>query len=335
MIRVALDGLSHGHVAYFLDELERRRDHVELVGIRLYDEAERERVPAWFEGVYAETTDELLRVCRPDVMLLSGWYRQRAAAATTALGQGVHVLADKPLATSVVDLDRLAEAAARSAAHLSVAFEKRWYPATLEARALIAAGALGELRLIAATGPHKLLRDSRAPWFFDERYGPILADLPTHDIDLVLSLTSGSWGTVAGWASPPTPQRGGLSDACMVTMQVEDTVAAHLDAHWLWPAASDVHGRYEMRLTGTQGSIFIDWSTNAVEVVTDAPDVDAAAARALGQEQAKRPSEEFFDALVQGRAPEVTTVDALDASRIALLAAQSATRDGSPQQWQR
>lgn len=336
MIRAALDGLSHGHVTYFLDELYARRGEVELVGIRLYEERERALIPDWFDGLIVDSAEALLEQTNPDVLLLSGYYVDRATVAATALARGVHVLADKPLATAMDDLDHLADVAANADAVLSVAFEKRWYPATMQGKALIEAGALGELRLVAATGPHKLIPDRRAPWFFDERYGSILADLPTHDLDLVLHLTDGRWGTVSGWASPRHPGSfTGFSDACSVTLTVEDRVSAGLDAHWIWPNASDVHGRYQMRLTGTVGTIFIDWAANTVQVETDAPGIDLAAAEARGRAEAKRPAEDFFTALLTGGTPEVDTAASLDATRLAVLADQSSRTGGVPLQWTR
>src|SRR5690606_26439043 len=120
-----------------------------------------------------------------DVALVAGVYTRRADAVVAALGAGAHVLADKPLCTSLDQLAAAERAAADSGRHVSVVLEKRFYPATLALRRLLADGVLGEPALVASTGPHKLRQRSRPAWFLQRGgYGGIAADLPVHDIDL-------------------------------------------------------------------------------------------------------------------------------------------------------
>lgn len=333
-MRVVVDGLSHGHVAYFLEELLIRRQHVNVVAIRLYEDREEALLPSWFDGVVVHSSVELLDRFDAEVVLLSGPYTQRAEVAVAAMERGIHVLADKPLATNPDDLDRLVHSARDADSILSVAFEKRWYPATLQAQFLIRSGVLGDIRLVNASGPHKLVAQSRGAWFFDQRYGSILTDLPTHDLDLMLAFTQGQWGSVRGWTSPHHPLSfAGFSDACSVALTVENRAAVNIDAHWIWPQASEVHGRYQMRITGTLGTIFIDWSTNTVEVVSDAAAADLEAAQEYGRSKAKRPAENFFDAILVGAVPEVDTATSLRATQLAVMAAESSRNAGAELSW--
>lgn len=326
-MRLMIAGMAHGHVQYILTEAE-ENDQIELVGTA---DADPENRAKWTpEGVpsYADHRDALNDLA-PDVVAVCGIYGERAAATVAALEAGAHVIADKPLCTTVAQLDEIERAAQKANRQVSVIFEKRWYPVTTTARRLVAEGVIGDLTLVAATGPHKAKLPSRPDWFFtDAGYGHVLGDLPVHDIDLVLALTGASSGTVTGSTPPPTqPAHPEWHDAGALLMTA-DSVTATMEAHWLWPEASEYHGRYQMRLTGTKGVIEIDWAKAQVSVETHEhqisyPELD----------EGLRPAQQALSALAQGQVPEVNTAASVAATRIALLAAQSATGNGERLNW--
>src|SRR5699024_10594324 len=112
-----------------------------------------------------------------------------------ALRAGAHVLADKPLCTSLDQLETIRSAAEESDRHVSIVFENRFSPGTLALRRLLEDGVLGAIAMVASTGPHKLNQDARPAWFLDPAtYGGIAGDLPIHDIDLVLNLAGEQQG---------------------------------------------------------------------------------------------------------------------------------------------
>ncbi|MCL6509719.1 MAG: Gfo/Idh/MocA family oxidoreductase [Anaerolineae bacterium] len=65
-----------------------------------------------------------------------------------ALRAGKHVLCEKPLATRVEDVDAIAAAAAETGKQVAEAFMYRHHPQTLKVKALIASGAIGDVRLV-------------------------------------------------------------------------------------------------------------------------------------------------------------------------------------------
>ncbi|MDR0416668.1 MAG: Gfo/Idh/MocA family oxidoreductase [Propionibacteriaceae bacterium] len=321
-MRVALAGLSHPHIAYFTAELAARPGEAELVGVHLDPGDD----PARLDGFPApafESPERLLDAVAPDVLLVCGVYRRRAAAVLAALERGVAVLADKPVLTDPADLPALEQACRRDGALLSVAFEKRWYAATLQARRLVAQGAVGDLLHLSATGPHKLARRNRPAWYFDGGYGDLVADLPIHDIDLSLALTGAASGSVQARRSGPAD----FPTLCAVDLDLDTGARSSIDANWLWPESDPSPGRYQMRLTGSRGVIEIDFSRPTVAITTDAP-FDG-----LPAVTPKRPCQDFFDAWQRGQQPEVGTAASLTATRIALLAAQSASLGGRPLPW--
>jgi len=328
MIRLAVAGMAHPHVEYVLSELT-HRPNVRLVGVSEPDPSASQRYASGLGVPTYASHKDLFDAHDLDVVAVCGEYGARADLVVAALQRGAQVLADKPLCTTLADLDRIAEAASAADRTVSVMFEKRGHPVTLAARRLVAEGLLGDLALIASTGPHKLNYTSRPSWFFDRaRYGGILGDLAVHDIDLVLALSGASAGSVVGRAGNLSlSEHPDFSDSGAVLLGA-DGITATIEAHWLWPAASAHHGHYRMRLTGTSGTAELDWTMGTLDVVTRDRDIYSPP---LGRPV--RPAEEFLTSLVDGRRPEVGTTESLTATRVALLAQLSADTGGVPQPW--
>ncbi|WP_328991552.1 Gfo/Idh/MocA family oxidoreductase [Kribbella sp. NBC_01245] len=316
--RLAVIGAAHAHVSYALDELA-YRDELVLVGIADPDSqiAERFGVAAYSEH------RRLLDEQKPDVVMIAGIYAERAAAIVDALYAGAHVLADKPLCTTLAGLEAIENAQRETGRIVSLLLEKRNYPETLAARALLADGALGELVQVASSGPHKLNRATRPDWFLQRQtYGGILGDLAVHDIDLVLLLSGATEGTVTG-----------LSDATDFALYGSlllraGPVAASIEVNWLTPAAAPYHGDYRMRLSGTEGTAELFWAQGRLIAATsERPpwEVDLPPGR--------RPAADALEALAAGREPECGTAAAFAATRIALLAQQSADAGGPVLPW--
>jgi predicted dehydrogenase len=110
------------------------------------------------------------------------------------LDAGIHVICDKPLATSSADAAMLAELAAKKGKLLGVTFNYTGYPLIREARAMVADGALGAVRVVQAEFALGWLSTdlenqgvAQAAWRVDpERSGPsgVIADLGTHTMHL-------------------------------------------------------------------------------------------------------------------------------------------------------
>lgn len=322
-MKVAILGAAHQHVDYALTEVAHRGE-LDLVGASEPDPDLRARFLGELEVPLYESAEELLSAHDVDVALIAGIYSARAAATVVALHAGAHVLADKPLCTSLEQLAQIREAAARSRRHVSIVFEKRFYSPTLALRRLLADGELGEIALIASTGPHKLNRDARPAWFLDPAtYGGIAGDLPIHDIDLALELAGAAHGTVAArTGSALADPTVGIEDHVALLLHA-GSVPVTIEANWLAPQASEVHGHYRMRVTGTRGTAEVDWAFQRLTVTTHdratwEPPLPAA----------PRPAQYFFDALMAGRPPEITTAASLLATEVALNAQASAEAGG-------
>lgn len=328
-MKVAILGAAHAHVDYALQEVA-HRENLQLVGAAESDPVMREQFLGDLADVpvYSEV-EHMVSEVDFDVALVAGVYNQRAAATLAALNAGAHVLADKPLCTSLEDLERIEETADRSGKQVSVVFEKRYYPATLALRRLLDDGVLGKIALVASTGPHKLRQHTRPEWFLDpNRYGGIAGDLPIHDIDLVLQMTGATSGTVSAVTGNIRPgDHPGFDDHVALLVHAGDAVAT-IEANWLSPEAADVHGHYRMRVAGSEGTAELDWAYHSLRVATHDRETWE---EPLGHPV--RPAAYFFDALEAGEEPQISTAASLLATRVALLAQRSAEAGGAQQRW--
>ena len=320
MTRIAITGAAHPHAAYATAEVDKSdgSDTVALVAVSDPSPETGARWAAPYDAKVFTDHQQLLREVEPDVVMVAGIYGDRGQVVVDALNAGCHVIADKPLCTTLEDLDAIAEAARRTKRHVTVLFEKRYYPVTLAAREI--AGRLGTIHGVTSSGPHKLNRPTRPDWFFErDRYGGVLNDLAVHDIDAALLFTGLTSGTVSGSVVDGLYGVATLSGPGAV-------ITAGVD--WMNPAGSPVHGDYRMKLIGTGGTAELLWARNRLVLTTheQAPyDVSLPAGY--------RPAELPLQALAAGNEPDITTEQSILATRLALLAQQSAENGGVPLEW--
>jgi predicted dehydrogenase len=105
-----------------------------------------------------------------------------------ALERDVHVLCEKPLASTLADADRMARAARDSTATSAIAFNYRFLPAIQYAKSLLEDGTLGTVRQFRGRYLQEWLVDPTAPWSWrldaDSAGSGALGDLGAHTIDL-------------------------------------------------------------------------------------------------------------------------------------------------------
>lgn len=164
--------------------------------------ASRFRVPESY-GDYRELSG------RVDAVLIATPNTTHANIACALLEKGIHVLCEKPLATSSVDVERMIATAQSSGVRLMAAHCLRFSPNLAMLRALVKSGLIGEIRTISGTiggvydtGPQRTdFRKTRGL-----SGGGVLIDLGVHLIDLAvwiagerpITLAYHSSG-VAGW----------------------------------------------------------------------------------------------------------------------------------------
>ncbi|WP_458188483.1 Gfo/Idh/MocA family protein [Haladaptatus sp. NG-WS-4] len=138
---------------------------------------------------FAETSTDWEEVVdEVDVFYNLGPNFVHAEPSIAALDAGVPVLCEKPLAATVEDAERMADAAESAGVPTATAFNYRFIPAIQYAKGLIDDGVLGEIHHFRGRYLQDWLVDPDAPWSWrndEELAGSgALGDLGAHTIDL-------------------------------------------------------------------------------------------------------------------------------------------------------
>lgn len=225
-----------------------------------------------WRSVVERSDIDLVDICTPG--------DTHAEIAEAALAAGKHVLCEKPLANSVEEADRMVDAAAAATGVALCGFSYRRTPALAAARALIAEGALGEIRHVRAQYLQDWLSDPDAPytWRLDrERAGSgTLGDIGAHSIDTAQWLLGDDITAVSAVlrtfvpTRPPMGDQAGLGGVAGAGERVEVTVddAAAFTARFaggalgVFEASRLATGRRNanrIEVNGSRGSVAFDF----------------------------------------------------------------------------
>ncbi|MHA6246892.1 Gfo/Idh/MocA family protein [Pontibacter sp. CAU 1760] len=161
-LKVALAGLSHDHAHDVLKRLEEM--DVLLIGIAEENQALVQRYRRQYplaESLFYKSLPELLQHEKPDVVLAYNAISEHLQVVEACAPLGVHVVVEKPLATSLQDAEKMAALARKHQIHLLTNYETTWYPSNHELYIMATHQiAVGELRKMVAhdgnIGPKEL-----------------------------------------------------------------------------------------------------------------------------------------------------------------------------------
>jgi predicted dehydrogenase len=185
--KTGLGIIGCGNIAYWSHlRIAQNLDGAELVAACDPDPAARERAQELTGAQVHAGSDELLTRSDVDAVIISGPTHLHADLAIAACRARKHIYLEKPLATSVVEGERVAAAARESGVTFMMGFNRRYHPAFEQARQILQAGKLGRIRAIQSTFCEPSLPDSMPAWKRKrETGGGVLLDLASHHVDLV------------------------------------------------------------------------------------------------------------------------------------------------------
>ena len=189
-MKIAIIGCRHSHI-FALYQLIKDSTRVEFAGAYEADEATRTAAEQ-NQGMHFpyQSVDEVLADKTVDAVAIGDYYGIRGAHAIAALKAGKHVIADKPLCTSLAELDEIERLAKEKGLSVGVMLDLRYHKNVLTAKKLIEDGALGDIHNIQFGGQHPLQYGTRPGWYFEEgKHGGVINDIAIHGIDLLTYLT--------------------------------------------------------------------------------------------------------------------------------------------------
>ncbi|WP_415919075.1 Gfo/Idh/MocA family protein [Tateyamaria sp. SN6-1] len=193
-----------------------------------------------------------------DLALVSAIPADRAALAIRAMHSGHDVMTDKPGCTDTDQLAVIKAAVAETGRIWSINFSERFeVPAVTMADQLVQEGAIGRVVHTTGLGPHRLNRATRPDWFFDRtRYGGVLTDIASHQIDQFLHFTGSDMAevTMAHVANHTNRDDPGLQDFGELSLR-SDHASGYIRVDWYTPDALPNWGDGRLTLLGTDGYI--------------------------------------------------------------------------------
>lgn len=209
----------------------------------------------------ARSLDEILG--DPNVRLVVGTppHDQRAVLGIDVMRHSKDYLCAKPGFTSLDQLEEVKRVQAETGRIYSIFFGERFTnPATVKALEVVKSGRIGQVIQTIGLGPHRLFQGAPRPdWMFDRsRYGGILNDLASHQIDQFLVFT-GSLDAEIVSAQTGTArfrQYPGFEDFGDVLLR-STHATGYIRVDWLTSEGLPAWGDVRLFVLGTHGSIEI------------------------------------------------------------------------------
>src|SRR3954469_23265511 len=208
-IRLGMVGGGQGAFIGAVHRIAARIDgQFELVAGALSSEPARAKASALELGIAAERSygsfEEMARAeaARPDgieAVSIVTPNHLHAPVARVFLEAGIHVICDKPMTTTVAEAQRLVDLVEKSGKVFVLTHNYTGYPMMRQARAMVAKGELGDIRVVQAEYPQdwlteraELSESKQASWRTDPKRsgaGGAIGDIGTHAYNLLRFVT--------------------------------------------------------------------------------------------------------------------------------------------------
>ncbi|MBT8344774.1 MAG: Gfo/Idh/MocA family oxidoreductase [Desulfofustis sp.] len=196
--------------------------------------------------------------------------------AKAALENGLDVICDKPMTNTIAEAETLVQLVRDTGLVFCLTHNYTGYPMVRQARAMVANGQLGDIRLVQveyvqggkAREDDPDPADGPVPWRFDPaRSGPslVLGDIGSHAHNLVRFIAGLEVTEVAAEVGAVVPNRR-VHDFAGALLRLEKGVRG---SFWVTQAAAGVENCLRIRVSGTKGSL--EWMQEHPQVLQFKP----------------------------------------------------------------
>ncbi|UYT88881.1 Gfo/Idh/MocA family protein [Priestia megaterium] len=220
-------------------------EQVELVAVcdinteRANSVAQQYSVKAYtsYEELLASGTVEAVSVCTPNYL--------HAPISVAALNSGVHVLCEKPMATSEEEANAMIEAAKVNEKKLMIGHNQRFVASHQKARQLIESGDIGKIYSFRTTfghgGPQQWSVDGTNSWFFKKEQAFIgaMGDLGVHKTDMLRYILGEEIVEVGAFVESNAKDYSNVDDNAVCVLKTESGIIGTLAASWAYNGKED------------------------------------------------------------------------------------------------
>jgi predicted dehydrogenase len=219
--------------------------NVELVAVcdnnaeRALEIGEKYGVPSYTSFV------ELLRNAEVDAVSVCTPNYLHAPISNAALLAGVHVLCEKPMATSEEEAKSMIETAENSGKKLMIAHNQRFVASHQKARQLIQSGEVGKIYSFRTAfghgGPEGWSVEGKEGWFFqkDKAFVGAMGDLGVHKTDLLRYILGEEIVEVGAFVETSAKEFATVDDTAVCVLKTESGTIGTLAASWSYVGKED------------------------------------------------------------------------------------------------
>jgi predicted dehydrogenase len=202
-----------------------------------------------FTADYRTMLDEV----KPDIVAVCNILSDHAAAILECVQRGIHVIAEKPIATEPADLERIKKALGSSKAKLTTMFPMRYSPPYLALKKIVASGELGEICQLDSQKSYKV--GNREPWWYKRAtYGGTMPWIGIHMVDLMRYCSGRDFVETFGFQNHMGfPETGDTENVTGHVFRMDNGGVALLRMDYLRPLTAPTHGDDRLRIAGTKG----------------------------------------------------------------------------------
>lgn len=194
-MKIAFAGLRHEHIL-LLAKMAQSHPQLTLTGYWEQDGQARAAAAPFFAQPVYDTYEALLSDETVDIVAIGDYYGARGELVIQALQAGKHVMCDKPVCTSLKELDEIERLCREKALKLGCMLDLRYDPALRLMASLVKDGTLGQIRTAAFTGQHPLNWGVRPMWYFEDgKHGGTFNDIAIHGLDALHMLTGSPYAS--------------------------------------------------------------------------------------------------------------------------------------------
>ncbi|OGJ89836.1 MAG: hypothetical protein A2268_00540 [Candidatus Raymondbacteria bacterium RifOxyA12_full_50_37] len=205
---------------------------------------------------------------KPDIVVVNSHFYLNGKIAANTVRRGIHTYTEKPMATTLDDLNDLRKAAQENPKVLLLAMQElRYGPAVIAAKQAIDSGVVGEIVQATAQKSYKI---GNRPAFYrkQETYGGIIPWIGTHAIDWIHWYTGKRF--ISGYASQTrigNRDHGEMESAATAVLALEGSIPATINLDFCRPVEAPTHGDDRIRIIGSKGVVEV--KDNTATLITD------------------------------------------------------------------
>jgi predicted dehydrogenase len=158
-IKIAVAGITHGHVPLILDRGKKGKTDVVLVGIYEPNKDLAQRLANQFNlstNLFYTNLSQMLDAVKPDAVTAFGSTYEHMEVVEACAPRGIHVMVEKPLATSMEQAKRMEDLVRKYHINLLTNYETSWYPTTAKAYQLVSdSNYVGKVRKVVIHDGHE------------------------------------------------------------------------------------------------------------------------------------------------------------------------------------